>query len=51
MDVIHRVGLGGDVLCGGLGLGVVFGNVCHCVGLFISVIVLCFGIRMFCNRV
>ena len=34
MDVIHRVGLGRDVLFGGLGDGVVFGDVCHCVCFF-----------------
>ncbi len=47
MDVIHRVGLGGNVLFGGLGDGVVFGNVCHCLCLFGFVKdCVMFGIRM-----
>ena len=29
VDVIHGIGLGGDVLFGGLGNGVVLGHVCH----------------------
>ena len=35
VDVVHGVGLGGDVLFGGLGDGVVLGNVCHFVWLLV----------------
>ena len=35
MNVIHGIGLGGDVLFGGLGDGVVLGNVCHFVCLLV----------------
>ena len=37
VDVVHRVGLGGNVLFGGLGDGVVLGYVCHCGCLFVYV--------------
>ena len=30
VDVVHRLGLGGDVVLGGAGGGVVFDLVCHC---------------------
>ena len=47
MDVIHRVGLGGDVLFGGLGDGVVLGYVCHFVCISFVKDYVMFGIRMF----
>ena len=37
VDVIHRVGLGGNVFFGGLGDGVILGYVCHCGCLFVYV--------------
>ena len=49
VDVIHRVGLGGNILFGGLGDGVVLGYVCHCGWLFVRYVRVCvmFGIGVY----
>lgn len=48
VDVIHRVGLGGDVVFGGLGDGMVLDFVCHCGWLFVCLVQYCvmLGIRI-----
>ena len=49
VDIIHRVGLGGDILFGGLGDGVVLGYVCHFGWLFVYLAKNCimFAIRVY----
>ena len=49
VDVIHRVGLGGDILFGGLRDGVVLGYVCHFGWLFVCLAKNCvmYGIRVY----
>ena len=52
VDIIHRVGLGGDILFGGLGDGVVLRYVCHFGWLFVCLAKNCvmFSIRVYESR-